>query len=51
MIDIRGVEYNPEVAYITLETGEVFQVINIEGNDWDEPATISLRDIWMLNQI
>lgn len=47
MKDVRGVEYVPGIAHLSLETGEVFQVLNETGDDWDEAATVAARDAWL----
>lgn len=31
--------FNPNIAYITAADGNVFQVLNEAGDDWDEAAT------------
>lgn len=45
--DIRGVQYVEGVAYLKLTTGEVFQVLNADGSDWDEETTHRLYDAWV----
>jgi hypothetical protein len=35
---------NPNIAHIQSDTGEVFQVLNPDGTDWDEPATRALYE-------
>lgn len=47
MQDVRGVEYVPGTAHLSLETGEVFQVLNEPGDDWDEAATVAALDAWL----
>ena len=47
MQDVRGVEYVPGIAHLNLETGEVFQVLNEDGADWNEVATVAARDAWL----
>lgn len=39
--------FNPSAAYIETAGGQVFQVLNEEGNDWDEPATAAEYYAWM----
>ena len=50
MQDIRGIKYVPGVAHLSLETGEVFQILNEDGTDWDEAATVAARDAWLREQ-
>lgn len=33
--------YNPNIAHITDAAGNVFQVLNAVGDDWDEAATVA----------
>ncbi|MDD2722231.1 MAG: hypothetical protein PHH47_13085 [Gallionella sp.] len=33
--------YNPAIAHITDGAGNVFQVLNAAGDDWDEAATVA----------
>lgn len=46
--DIRGIPFVPYIAHISLETGEVFQVLKRDENgqtvDWDEEATVAALD-------
>ncbi|MFM1990185.1 MAG: hypothetical protein RJA99_3142 [Pseudomonadota bacterium] len=32
-------DFRPDIAHITGPTGAVYQVLNTDGDDWDEPAT------------
>ena len=32
--------FNPNIAYVTDSKGNVFQVLNNAGDDWDEAATM-----------
>ena len=50
MQDIRGIEYVPSIAHLSLETGEVFQVLSADSTDWDEAATVAARDAWLREQ-
>ena len=50
MQDVRGVEYVPGIAHLSLETGEVFQVLNEDATDWDEAATVAARAAWLREQ-
>lgn len=47
MVDVRGIEYIPGIAHLSLETGEIFQVLNDPGDDWDEAATVAARDVFL----
>lgn len=47
MQDVRGIEYIPGIAHLSMETGEVFQVLNEAGDDWDEAATVAAREAWL----
>ena len=46
--DSRGVQYDDTIARMENEaTGWVFQVLNEDGTDWDEAATVAARDAWL----
>ena len=46
--DSRGVQYDDTIARMENEaTGWVFQVLNEDGTDWDEAATVEARDAWL----
>lgn len=47
MKDVRGTEYVPGIAHLSLDTGEMFQVLNEDGTDWDEAATVAARDVFL----
>lgn len=32
-------DFREDIAHITAPDGTVYQVLNAEGDDWDEPAT------------
>lgn len=36
--------FNPSIAHIADGAGNLFQVLNEAGDDWDEAATIAQRD-------
>jgi hypothetical protein len=35
---------NPNIAHIQSDTGEVFQVLNLDGTEWDEGATRAIYE-------
>jgi hypothetical protein len=39
--------YDPNIAHIAAPDGTVFQVLNANGDDWDEAATRAAYDAWM----
>ena len=41
--------FNPNIAHIK-DGLYVFQVLNQDGTDWDEPATRAVYDEWLSSQ-
>lgn len=44
MVKIIREAFDPNIAHIEAKDGAVFQVLNAEGDDWDEAATRALYD-------
>lgn len=42
--------YNPSIGHITDENGNIFQVINQDGTDWDEAATVKQMQLFYAQQ-
>lgn len=46
--DSRGMQYDDAIARLeNEEKGWVFQVLNEDGDAWDEAATVAARDGWL----
>ena len=42
--------FDPNIAHITAEDGTVFQVLNENGDDWDEAATRAAYEAYVTAQ-
>ncbi len=43
-------DFNPSIAHVEDADGNIFQVLNESGDDWDEAATIAQRDAFYNQQ-